>query len=157
MWRPHVSQLIPALALLAVRHRPATGVLVLALVIALPYHVVHAWPMLRPTGFTGSAERVVQQLADLPEGALAISDDPGLVWRAGRRTPPDLVDASILRIQTGDLTAASIAAAAADPEVCAVVVRSRRPLGLLRGPPGAPRRRRATRSPTRTTRAVAST
>ncbi len=125
MWRPHVSQLIPALALLAVRHRPATGVLVLALVIALPYHVVHAWPMLRPTGFTGSAERVVQQLADLPEDALAISDDPGLVWRAGRRTPPDLVDASILRIQTGDLTAASIAAAAADPEVCAVVVRSR--------------------------------
>ena len=124
LWRPHVSQLVPALALLAARHRPATTVLALALVLALPYHLVHAWPMLHPTGFTGSAERVVQQLADLPDGALAISDDPGLVWRAGRRTPPDLVDASILRIETGDLTSASVAAVAAEPEVCAVAVRS---------------------------------
>jgi hypothetical protein len=124
LWRPHVSQLIPALALLAARHRPATRVLVLALVIALPYHVIHAWPVLHPTGFTGSAERVVQRLDDLPDGALAISDDPGLVWRAGRRTPPDLVDASILRIETGDLTSASVAAVAAEPEVCAVAVRS---------------------------------
>jgi hypothetical protein len=125
MWRPHVSQLVPALALLAVRHRPATSVLVLALLIALPYQVVHAWPILHPAGFTGSADRVVQELAGLPDGALAISDDPGLVWRAGRRTPPDLVDTSILRIETGDLTAASVTAAASDPEVCAVVVRSR--------------------------------
>ena len=62
----------------------ATKILVVALVVALPYHVVHAWPMLRPTGFTGSAERVVEQLEALPEGALAISDDPGIVWRAGR-------------------------------------------------------------------------
>ena len=124
MWRPHVSQLIPPLALLAARHRPATKILVLALVVALPYHVVHAWPMLRPTGFTGSAERVVEQLEALPEGALAISDDPGIVWRAGRLTTPDLVDASILRIQTGDLTSASLAAVAAQDDVCAVVVRS---------------------------------
>ncbi len=124
MWRPHVSQVIPGLVLLAVRHRPPTRVLVLALVLTLPYQVVHAWPMLHPSGFTGSDARVVEQLAALPEGALAISDDPGLVWRAGRRTPPDLVDASILRIETGDLTSASVAAAAADPDVCAVAVRS---------------------------------
>jgi hypothetical protein len=124
LWRPHVSQLIPALALLAARHRPPTTVLVLALVVVLPYHVVHAWPMLHPAGFTGIDERVVAQLADLPDGALAISDDPGLVWRSGRRTPPDLVDASILRIETGDLTSASVAAAAGEPDVCAVVVSS---------------------------------
>ena len=47
------------------------------------------------------------------------------MWRAGRRTPPDLVDASILRIETGDITAASVAEAASQPDVCAVVVRSR--------------------------------
>ena len=46
------------------------------------------------------------------------------MWRSGHRTPPDLVDASVLRIQTGDITSESIAAAAADPDVCAVVVRS---------------------------------
>lgn len=124
MWRPHVSQLIPALALLAVRHRPATKVLLLALVVALPYAVVHAWPMLGPSGFTEDDQRVIDHLAALPEGALAISDDPGLVWRAGRRTTPDLVDASMLRIQTGDLTSASIAAVAAGDDVCAVAVRS---------------------------------
>jgi 4-amino-4-deoxy-L-arabinose transferase-like glycosyltransferase len=124
MWRPHVSQLIPALALLAVRHRPATKVLLLALVVALPYAVVHAWPMLSPAGFSDDDRGVVDQLAALPEGALAISDDPGLVWRSGRRTTPDLVDASVLRIQTGDLTSASIAAAAAQDDVCAVAVRS---------------------------------
>ena len=43
--------------------------------------------------------------------------------RAGAR-PPDLVDASILRIETGDITGASVAAVAAEPDVCAVVVRS---------------------------------
>ena len=81
--------------------------------------------MLHPTGFTGSAEpRSSSSCEALPEGALAISDDPGIVWRAGRRTTADLVDASILRIQTGDLTAASLAAVAAQADVCAVVVRS---------------------------------
>ncbi len=124
LWRPHVSQLIPALVLLAVRHRPPTVVLLAALALALPYHVVHAWPMLHPSEYSGSSARVVTQLRELPPGALAISDDPGIVWRAGRRTTPDLVDASILRIETGDLTSASVAAVAAERDVCAVVVRS---------------------------------
>jgi hypothetical protein len=125
MWRPHVSQLIPGLALLAARHRPSWRVLAVAGVVALPYYVVHAWPMLHPEGYEGSAARAVDLLEDLPEEALAISDEPGLVWRSGHRTPPDLVDASVLRIETGDLTGRSVAAAAADTDVCAVVVTSR--------------------------------
>ena len=104
MWRPHVSQLVPGLALLAARHRPSWRVLAVAGVVVLPYYVVHAWPVLRPDPYDGSAAEAVELLAALPDGALAISDDPGLVWRAGRRTPPDLVDASVLRIQTGDIT-----------------------------------------------------
>jgi hypothetical protein len=55
-----------------------------------------------------------------------ISDDPGVVWRAGRRTPDDLVDASILRIESGRLTADSLARAAADRRVCAVLIWSHR-------------------------------
>jgi hypothetical protein len=125
MWRPHVSQLVPGLALLAARHRPSWRVLAVAGVVALPYYVVHAWPMLHPEGYDRSAARAVDLLEDLPAGALAISDEPGLVWRSGLRTPPDLVDASVLRIETGDLTGRSVANAAADPEVCAVVVTSR--------------------------------
>jgi len=125
MWRPHVSQLVPPLALLAARHRPPARWLAVAAVAVLPYHLVHAWPILHPSDYADSSEAMLEQLRVLPEGALAISDDPGIVWRAGRRTPPDLVDASILRIETGDITAASVTAAAARPDVCAVVVRSR--------------------------------
>jgi hypothetical protein len=55
-----------------------------------------------------------------------ISDDPGVVWRAGRRTPDDLVDASILRIESGRLTADSLARAAADRRVCALLIWSDR-------------------------------
>ena len=125
MWRPHVSQLVPALALLAARHRPSWRVLAVAGLVVLPYHVAHAWPVLSPDPYRGSAAEAVALVRALPEGAMAISDDPGLVWRAGRRTPPDLVDASMLRIETGDLTSASIAEAAGADDVCAVVVRSR--------------------------------
>jgi len=124
LWRPHVSQLLPPLALLAARHRPPVKVLTIAAVLVVPYHLVHAWPLLSPTPFTGSAEASLSILRRLPPGALAISDDPGIVWRSGRLTPPDLVDASILRIETGQLTGASVAAVATEPEVCAVAVRS---------------------------------
>jgi hypothetical protein len=125
LWRPHVSQLLPALALLAARHRPPWRAVAVAAVVAVPYQVVHAWDVLHPSGFRGGSEEVVARLEALPEGALAISDDPGIVWRAGRRTPPDLVDASILRMQTDQITSASVAEAAAAPDVCAVAVRSR--------------------------------
>jgi len=125
MWRPHVSQLIPALALLAARHRPSWRVLAIAGVLLLPYHLAHTWPILRPDPYGEAAAAAVAELRTLPDGALAISDDPGLVWRAGRRTPPDFVDTSVLRIQTGDITSERVAEAAADPQVCAVVVTSK--------------------------------
>jgi hypothetical protein len=124
LWRPHVAHLLPPIALLIARHRPPGKVLAVLLVVALPYHVVHAWSVLHPTGYTGSSAEMVEMLQELPPGALAMSDDPGIVWRAGRRTPPDLVDTSILRIEAGQHTAASIAQAAADASVCAVAVLS---------------------------------
>jgi len=124
MWRPHVSQLVPGLALLGARHRPSWRVLALAGIVVLPYYLVHAWDVLRPEPYRGSAAEAVALLESLPDGALAISDEPGLVWRAGRRTTDDLVDASVLRIETGDITSRSLAEVAARPDVCAVVVRS---------------------------------
>jgi len=65
-------------------------------------------------------------LRGLPPGAQVISDDPGVVWRAGRRTPADLVDTSILRIESRRLTAPSLARAAVLDPVCAVLVWSHR-------------------------------
>ena len=80
------------------------------------------WPA--PPGPALTAARA--DLRALPAGAQVISDDPGVVWRAGRRTPADLVDTSILRIESGRITAQSLARAAADHQVCAVLVWSHR-------------------------------
>ncbi|MFL6206981.1 MAG: hypothetical protein ACJ739_16685 [Acidimicrobiales bacterium] len=124
MWRPHVSQLVPGLALLAARHRPPWKALAVAALVVVPYHLSHASGVLWPDRYTSSAREAVAIVHDLPDGALAISDDPGIVWRSGHRTPPELVDASMLRIETGDITSARLAEVAADDDVCAVVVRS---------------------------------
>jgi len=134
LWRNHVAHLIPATALLvavALERLPTgrTRAAVLAAAVALvviPYHVVHLsevlWPA--PPGPALAAARA--DLRGLPPGAQVISDDPGVVWRAGRRTPDDLVDTSILRIESGRLTAPSLARAAVVDPVCAVLVWSHR-------------------------------
>ncbi|MGH9022029.1 MAG: hypothetical protein ACRDV9_02855, partial [Acidimicrobiia bacterium] len=61
-----------------------------------------------------------------PDGAWGISDEPGYLWRQGRRTPSYLVDASVTRVIQERITAPIIAAAAAEPQVCAVLVWSQR-------------------------------
>jgi hypothetical protein len=124
MWRPHVSNLIPPIALLVARHRPPWKALAVADVVVVPYHAVHVWELVHPTPFRGTSAEEVAMLRALPDGFLAISDDPGIVWRAGRRTTDDLVDASILRIQTDRMDSDSVMAAAERQHVCAVVVRS---------------------------------
>jgi 4-amino-4-deoxy-L-arabinose transferase-like glycosyltransferase len=124
MWRPHVSQLVPPLALLVARHRPPTRALVVAAVVVVPYQVAHAWPVLHPAPYRDGSAEVHDLLEALPPGALAISDDPGIVWRAGRRTTDDLVDTSVLRIETGRMSSDTVVEAATSPGVCAVSVRS---------------------------------
>jgi hypothetical protein len=130
MWRNHLVHLVPVLALLAGMYRPPWAVLGVAALLLLPYHVVHVHDLWAPPPFRGSEAAVVQQLKALPHGALAISDDPGLVWRSGHATPPDFVDASILRIESTRrglrLTSAIVARGAARREVCAVVIWSSR-------------------------------
>ena len=92
----------------------------------LPYHAVHLSEVLWPAPPGPALAAAGADLRALPAGALVISDDPGVVWRSGRRTPPDLVDTSILRIESGRLTAPSLARAAGDHRVCAVLVWSHR-------------------------------
>lgn len=134
LWRPHVSYLAAPVALLVARARPPWAALAVALLVVLPFHANRLWPVLWPSGYDADAAAVVDAIRDLPEGARGISDQPGLVWRAGRLTPPDLVDASRLRIDSGRITGASLAAAAADPRVCAVAVWSDRFASLDRLP-----------------------
>ena len=134
LWRNHVSHLVPATALLIAvafdRLRPIRRPVLLAggLVVALvvPYHVVHLSEMLWPAPPGKALAAARGDLRALPAGAQVISDDPGVVWRAGRRTPDDLVDTSILRIESRRLTAPSLARAAVVDPACAVLVWSHR-------------------------------
>jgi hypothetical protein len=134
LWRPHVSFLVPAIVLLAVRRPLPWVALVVAALVVVPYHVVHLRDVLLPDPPPATERAVVAELRRLPDGAQAISDQPGLVWRAGRQTPPNAVDASALRIESPRddirVTGASLAAEAARPEVCAVAVWSNRYAGL---------------------------
>ena len=135
LWRNHVAHLVPAAALLAAlaveRAGPFPGRRAFlaagaVLAVAVPYHLIHTHDVLWPAPPRGAEAAARSDLEALPEGAWAISDEPGLVWRTGRRTPADLVDTSVLRIESRRITANSLAAAAAEPQVCAVLVWSSR-------------------------------
>lgn len=132
LWRNHVAHLVPAAALLVgvafdrLRAPLFRRAVVAVALVAVPYHAVHLsellWPA--PPGPALAAARA--DLKALPPGAQVISDDPGVVWRAGRRTPDDLVDTSILRIESRRLTPPSLRSAAVVNPVCAVLVWSHR-------------------------------
>jgi hypothetical protein len=131
LWRNHVAHLVPAGALLVAvafdRLGPRLGrVMAAAVLMALPYHVAHLSDLLGPAPPGPALATARADLRGLPPGAQVISDDPGVVWRAGRRTPDDLVDTSILRIESHRLTAPSLARAAVLDPACAVLVWSQR-------------------------------
>ena len=136
LWRNHVAHLVPATAILVAAgldrgtlRRVGAGtagvaVVAVAAVVVVPYHVAHNRAVLWPPGPTGAEAAARADLAALP--GWAISDEPGLVWRSGLRTPADLVDTSVLRIDSGRITAESLAHDAADERVCGVLVWSER-------------------------------
>jgi hypothetical protein len=132
MWRNHVAHVAVPFALLvavalglgAATERYVAVAAVVAVLVA-PWSVVHLGELLRPLEPTGNTAALERRLRDLPPGALAISDTPGLVWRAGRRVPDRYVDVSILRITSPTpslrLTEDDIVRDARRPDVCAVV------------------------------------
>ena len=126
MWRPHVSELVPPLSLLVARYRPTGKPLWITTVVVLPLSLVFAWGAITPLWYTGDEADVVAELRALPDGALAISDEPGQVWRAGRLTPDWLVDTSVLRTESDRpslwITTDTVMDEAERPDVCAVVL-----------------------------------
>jgi len=131
MWRPHVSQIVAPLALLAVLRPAPWRVLLVVGVLLVPWWVVNVRPMLWPESYTRSEESVIEAFRALPGDAWVISDDPGFAWRADRRVPGDYVDVSMKRFQQGALTRADVLRDASDPRVCAVLVWSADRLGSL--------------------------
>lgn len=127
LWRPHLTHAVPVLALMgayAFRDRLRWAAVVV-LVLLIP-HAVTTADILWPDRYEGAEAEAAAALERLPDHAYAISDEPGFVWRAGLRTTDDLVDTSILRIESERITRASLLEAARDPRVCAVLVWSQR-------------------------------
>ncbi len=122
MWRPHIAALTLPLALLVALRPPPLRWFAVALVFLVPWWAVHLSDLLWPAPYHGAPAAAVADLRALPGGAWVITDDPGLAWRAGRRLPASLVDASVLRIDEHLITTSVIRDAAASSRVCAVVV-----------------------------------
>ncbi len=122
MWRPHIAAVALPLALLVALRPPPLRWFAIALIFLVPWWAIHLHNIVWPAPLGGDEAAVVAQLRALPKGAWAISDEPGLAWRADRRVPAPLVDGSVLRIDEHLVTTRTIADAAADARVCAVVV-----------------------------------
>jgi 4-amino-4-deoxy-L-arabinose transferase-like glycosyltransferase len=136
LWRNHLAHVVPALALLVGLRPPPARWLLAGLVLALPVHVVQSAGILAPAAYGGPTRAAYDAVRALPDGAQVLSDEVGIVWRAGRRSPDDFVDASIKQLQQGRVTSARIAEAASRPEVCGVLVWSARHWGSLTDLPG---------------------
>jgi 4-amino-4-deoxy-L-arabinose transferase-like glycosyltransferase len=126
LWRPHVAHLVAPLALLISLRPPPLVPLLLAIVVVVPWHYDHVQPMLWPDDRDATEAAALEAVRRLPRDAQVITDDPGTVWRAGRRTVPSLADSSIKRIEQGHITRRRIVRAAARPQVCGVLVSTER-------------------------------
>ncbi|MDQ6855178.1 MAG: glycosyltransferase family 39 protein [Actinomycetota bacterium] len=125
-WRPHVAHLIAPLALLIALRPPPLALLLVGAVAVTPWYVGNMHSLLWPDSYNRQEQAAVDALRRIPADRLVISDEPGLLWRAERLTVPYFDDSSIKRIEQGQITAAKLAAAAAKPDVCGVLVWTRR-------------------------------
>ncbi|HEX5616285.1 MAG TPA: glycosyltransferase family 39 protein [Acidimicrobiia bacterium] len=131
LWRNHLAHLSPGLALLVGLRPPPARWLVAALALVAPIHVWQSLDILVPPDYGGPTREAYDAIRALPDDAWVISDEVGIVWRAGRRTPDDFVDASIKQLQQGRVTTDTIVEAASRDEVCGVLVWSARHWGSL--------------------------
>lgn len=126
MFRNHLSALVAPLALIVARFRPSWRAVLITVLITVPYQAYQLRPLLAPEDYKGDAATVVDALRALPDGAWALSDEPGFTWRAGKATAPSFVDPSVLRIDSRvkgiRITEEGVLEAAANPRQCAVVI-----------------------------------
>lgn len=121
LWRPHVSAVSIPLALVIALYRPPLRASLVAALLAIPMVFIQLDGLTAPGDYTGTRAELFEALGELPEGALVMSDEPGVLWRSGALSTHDLVDPSMLRRQQGRYTADSLLRDAKDPRVCAFV------------------------------------
>jgi hypothetical protein len=137
LYRNHLAAIVPPLALIAAVIVKSPRLFLVVLVLLVPWSAHNLQSILRPTGYRGDDAALMIRLKALPSDALVISDDPGFVFRAGLSTPKLMNDTSAKRIAQHLLTTESVARAAADTRVCAVVVWTSRFAHDLPGLPAA--------------------
>lgn len=136
MWRPHVSQLVVPLCLLAALRLPAWRPLVVGWVVALPIWVLGAGGFVWPGGYRGKDAQLAARLRALPDGAVVVTDEPGFPWRAGLRVPDSMVDVSVKQFDQRRITRTDVVQAARQRDVCAVLITSDERLGRFPRLPG---------------------
>jgi len=129
MWRPHVSQLVVPMSLLAVLHLPPWRTVVLGWLVATPVVVIGVSGIVRPGGYRGDDAALARRLRALPSSAVVVGDDPGFAWRTGNRVPEELVDTSVKQFDQGRITQADVLRAARARHTCAVLIASGERLG----------------------------
>ncbi len=140
MFRNHLCAFVAPAALLVALHRPSWRWVAIVGVVAIPLQASTLEPLLRPRGYRGTNAEIVAALRRLPHESWALSDEPGLVWRAGLGTDPFFVDASVLRsestVRSIRITETRIVRGAEDRRVCAVVITALDRFGRYPGLPG---------------------
>lgn len=121
LWRPHVAAVSIPLALVIALYRPPLRAALVAAVLAVPMVYLQLDGLTAPGDYEGTQAELFEALEELPQGALVMSDEPGVLWRSGARSTDDLVDPSMLRREQGRYTEDSLARDAEDPRVCAFV------------------------------------
>lgn len=136
LWRNHMSHLVVPVSVFAavvlgplkVSHR-GRRIAALILVLLAGTQIRFLRTILDPPPYDRTSQAAIDALGELPRDARVVSDEIGLVWRADRRTPDDLVDFSIKQIQQERITMDRLRSVTARPGVCAVLVWSARHLG----------------------------
>jgi 4-amino-4-deoxy-L-arabinose transferase-like glycosyltransferase len=129
MWRPHVSQLVVPLCLLAALRLPSWRTLAVAWVVAVPVWTVHVDGIVRPGGYRGGDAVLATRLRTLPDDAFVVTDEPGFAWRTGNRVPEAFVDVSVKQFDHDRITKREVLDEARAPRACAVLVTSDERLG----------------------------
>lgn len=139
LFRNHFSALVAPAALLVARARPSWRWVAIVGLVTVPVQVMVLRPVLFPSDYHGVTARIVDGMRVLPRSAWALSDEPGLVWRAGLGTDPFFVDPSALRMDSTvgsiKITESRIVRAASKPRMCAVVINSTDRFGRYRDLP----------------------
>ncbi len=132
LWNNHIAILAPPAALLIACHLPPWRVVAIALVLSIPLQISGMTQIYNPKPVSGDDAIALRSISRVGD-SWALSDTPGLIWRAGSSTDPWFVDNSELRITTSNtalqITSKTLAAAASQARVCMVVITSERRWG----------------------------